>query len=49
MMDRGDDGKPLCYTGYPSSPLSSTCSSSDPDFHFHPLIPEAFVIVHVMY
>ena len=30
-----------------SSPLSSTCSSSDTDFHFHQLIHVAFVVVHV--
>ena len=30
-------------------PLSSTCSSSDPDFHFHQLIPKAFVVAHVVY
>ena len=34
---------------FPSSPLSSTCSSSDPNFHFHQLIPVAFVVVHVLY
>ena len=32
-----------------SSPLSSTCSSSDPQFHFHQLIPVAFVVAHVVY
>ena len=37
---------PVCF---PSIPLSSTCSSSDPDFHFHPLIPVAFVVVRVVY
>ena len=31
------------------SPLSSTSSSSDPDFHFHQLIPVAFVVAHVVY
>ena len=34
---------------FPSSPLSSICSSSDPDFHFHQLIPVAFVVDHVVY
>ena len=34
---------------FPSSPLSSTCSSSDPVFHFKQLIPAAFVVVHVVY
>ena len=32
-----------------SSPLSSTCSSSDTDFHFHRLIPVAFVVACVEY
>ena len=32
-----------------SSPLSSTCSSSDPDCHFHQLIPVTFVVAHVLY
>ena len=32
-----------------SSPLSSTCSSSDLDCHFHQLIPVAFVVAHVVY
>ena len=31
------------------SPLSSTCFSSDSDFHFHHLILVAFVVVHVVY
>ena len=34
---------------FPSSPLSSTCSSSDHNFHFHQLIPVAFVVAHVVY
>ena len=34
---------------FPSSPLSSTCSSSDPDFHFHQLIPVAFVVVRLVH
>ena len=34
---------------FPSSPLSSTCSSSDIDFHFHQLIHVAFVVAHVVY
>ena len=34
---------------FPPSPLSLTCSSSDPDFHFHQLIPVAFVVTHVVY
>ena len=34
---------------FTSSPLPSTCSSSDPDFHFHQLIPVAFVVAHVVY
>ena len=33
---------------FPSSPLSSTCTSSGAGFHFHQLIPVAFV-VHVVY
>ena len=33
----------------PSSPLSSTCSSSDPDCHFHKLITVAFFVAHVVY
>ena len=28
-----------------SSPLSSTCSSSDSDFYFHHIIPVTFVVV----
>ena len=32
-----------------SSPLCSTCSSSDPNFHFLQLILVAFVVVHVVY
>jgi len=32
---------------FPSSPLSLTCSSSEPDFHFQ-LIPVAFVVAHVV-
>ena len=35
--------------GLPSSPLSSTCSSSDPDFHIYQLIPVSFVVDHVVY
>ena len=34
---------------FPSSPLSSTCSSSDPDCHFYQLIPVAFVVAHLVY
>ena len=34
---------------YSSSLLSSSCSSSDPGFHIHQLIPVAFVVVHVVY
>ena len=34
---------------FPSSPLSSMCSSSDPDFHFQQLMPVAFVMAHVEY
>ena len=34
---------------FPSSLLSSTCLFSDLDCHFHQLIPEAFVIIHVVY
>ena len=37
----------VCH--FQSSPLSSTYSSSDPDFHFHQLTPLLFVIVHVVY
>ena len=33
---------------FSSSHLSSTCSSSDPDFHFYQLIPVAFVVDHVL-
>ena len=29
--------------------LSSTCSSSNPDCHFHQLIPVPFVVAHVVY
>ena len=39
----------LMMCRFPSSPLSSTCSSSDPDFNFHQLIPLAFVVAHVVY
>ena len=35
----------LLVCSFPSSPLLSTCSSSAPDFHFHQLIPVAFVVV----
>ena len=34
---------------FPSSPLSSTCSYSHPDCHFHQLITVAFVVAHVVY
>ena len=34
---------------FPSSPLSSTCSSSDPECHFRQLIPVAFVVAYVVY
>ena len=34
---------------FPSSHLSSTCSSSDPGFHFHQLTHVAFVVAHVVY
>ena len=27
----------------------AACLSSDPDFHFHQLIPVAFVVAHVVY
>ena len=29
--------------------LKYDCSSSGPDFHFHQLIPVAFVVAHVVY
>ena len=32
-----------------SSPLTSTYSSSDPDFHFHQLIHVALVLGHMVY
>ena len=38
----------ILVCSFPSSPLSSTCSSSNADFHFHQLIPITFVVVHVM-
>ena len=31
----------MCH--FPSSPLSSNCSSSDSDFHFHQLISVVFI------
>ena len=31
------------------SSLSSTCSSSVPDFHFYQLIPVVFVVVHAVF
>ena len=34
---------------FPSWPLSSTCSSSNPDIEFHHLIPTAVVVVHVVH
>ena len=34
---------------FPSSPLSSTCSSSDPDFRFHEIIRVSFVVADVVY
>ena len=34
---------------FPSSPLSLTCSTSDPDCLFHQLIPVAFVVAHVVH
>ena len=34
---------------FPSSHLSSICSSSDTDFNFHQLIHVVFVVVHVVY
>ena len=34
---------------FPPSPLSSTCSSSDLDLHFHQLTPVAIVVEHVVY
>ena len=34
---------------FPSSPLYTTCSSSDPDFYFHQLIIVAFVAAHMVY
>ena len=40
------DLKLMCR--FSSSPLFSTCSSSDPDFHFHQLIPVAFVVINVV-
>jgi len=41
----------VCLCHFPSSPLSSTCSFSDRDFHFHQLIPVAFmyVVIDVLY
>ena len=36
----------IIYCRFPSSPLSSTCSPSNPDFHFHQLIHVAFVVPH---
>ena len=35
----------VCH--FPPSPLSSTCSSSDPDFQFRQLISVAFIEVHM--
>ena len=34
---------------FPSSPLSSTCSSSNHGFHFHQLIHVTFVVARVVY
>ena len=34
---------------FPPSPLSSTCSYSNPDCHFQKLFPVAIVVVRVVY
>ena len=40
-------GRLVCHL--PSSPLTLTCSPSDPDLYFHQLVLVAFVVVHVTY
>ena len=49
QIDVGFNVLDLGIVVFSSSPLASTCSSSDPDFHFHQLIPVAFVVVGVVY
>ena len=38
----------ILVCSFPSSPLSLTCSSSEPDFHFRQLIPVPFVALHMV-